>query len=189
MPFFGEFGRSSQDLGESDYDSPKSWDDWLNSPKSGMCIIGDWNTRNFLFATQGMSCFEHTECLALDTRNVLLRTQGMSFSNTRNVLLRTQTMSSFEHKECPSSNIRNVLLRTKRMSFFVETTQKCDQCDHSNHTSYLQHCERANKRKNERTNKPKKKRTNEQTPDFNEFDSNSKSNWTELRACPPACAP
>ena len=35
-PFFGEFGRSSQDLGESDYDSPKSWDDRPNSPKNGM---------------------------------------------------------------------------------------------------------------------------------------------------------
>ena len=63
-PFFGEFGRSSQDLGESDYDSPKSWDDWLNSPKNGMCIIGDWNTWNLLFTAQGMSCSEHKECPA-----------------------------------------------------------------------------------------------------------------------------
>ena len=71
-PFFGEFGRSSQDLGEPDYDSPKSWDDWLNSRKNGMCICGDWNTRNLLFATQGMSCFEHTQCPASNTRSVLL---------------------------------------------------------------------------------------------------------------------
>ena len=40
MPFFGKFGRSSQDLGESDYNSIKSRDDRLNSPKSGMCIFG-----------------------------------------------------------------------------------------------------------------------------------------------------
>ena len=45
MPFFGELGRSSQDLGEP--------------PKSGMCIIGDWNTQNLVLATQEMSCFEH----------------------------------------------------------------------------------------------------------------------------------
>ena len=36
MPLFGEFSRSSRDLGESDYDSIKSWDDRLNSPKSGV---------------------------------------------------------------------------------------------------------------------------------------------------------
>ena len=123
-PFFGEFGRSSQDLGESDYDSPKSWDDWLNSPKNGMCIIGDWNTRNLLFATQGMSCFEHKECLASNTRNVLLRTQGMSCfehtecsaSNTRKFVFRTQGMSCLEHKECPAWNTRNVLHGTHGMS-------------------------------------------------------------------------
>ena len=39
-PFFGEFGRSSQDLGEYDYNSIKSRDDRLNSPKSGMWIFG-----------------------------------------------------------------------------------------------------------------------------------------------------
>ena len=38
-PFFGEFGGSSQDLGESDYNSIKSWDDRLNWPKSGMWIF------------------------------------------------------------------------------------------------------------------------------------------------------
>ena len=40
MPFFGEFSRSSQDLLKSDYDSIKSWDDRLNSSKSGMWIFG-----------------------------------------------------------------------------------------------------------------------------------------------------
>ena len=40
VPFFGEFGQSSQDLGDSDYNSIKSRDDRLNSPKSGMCIFG-----------------------------------------------------------------------------------------------------------------------------------------------------
>ena len=39
MPFFGEFGRSSQDLGESDYNSIKSRDDRMNSPKSGARIF------------------------------------------------------------------------------------------------------------------------------------------------------
>ena len=38
-PLFGEFSRSSQDLCESDYDSHKSRDDRLNSPKSGMWIF------------------------------------------------------------------------------------------------------------------------------------------------------
>ena len=37
MPLLGEFSRSSQDSCESDYDSHKSWDDRLNSPKSGGC--------------------------------------------------------------------------------------------------------------------------------------------------------
>ena len=37
MPLLGEFSRSSQDSCESDYDSHKSWDDRLNSPKSGRC--------------------------------------------------------------------------------------------------------------------------------------------------------
>ena len=39
VPFFGEFGQSSQDLGESDYNSIKSRDDRLNSPKSGIWIF------------------------------------------------------------------------------------------------------------------------------------------------------
>ena len=126
MPFFDEFGRSSQDLGESDYDSPKSWDDWLNSPKSGMCIIGDWNTRKLVLATQGMSCFEHKDCLVSNTRNVLFGTQGMpcfkhkecSASNTRNVLRGAQGMFCLEHKECSVSNTRSVLLRTLGMFCF-----------------------------------------------------------------------
>ena len=37
MPLLGEFSRSSQDSCESDYDSHKSWDDRLNSSKSGGC--------------------------------------------------------------------------------------------------------------------------------------------------------
>ena len=39
VPFFGEFGQSSQDLGDSDYNSIKSRDDRLNSPKSGIWIF------------------------------------------------------------------------------------------------------------------------------------------------------
>ena len=38
-PLFGEFGRSSQDLCESDNDLRKSRDDWLNSPKSGVWML------------------------------------------------------------------------------------------------------------------------------------------------------
>ena len=39
VSFFGEFGQSSQDLGDSDYNSIKSRDDRLNSPKSGIWIF------------------------------------------------------------------------------------------------------------------------------------------------------
>ena len=39
MPLFGEFGRSSQGLCESDYHSIKSLDDRPNSTKSGMWIF------------------------------------------------------------------------------------------------------------------------------------------------------
>ena len=39
MPFFGEFSRSSQDLGESDYGLIKSREDRQNSLKSGMWIL------------------------------------------------------------------------------------------------------------------------------------------------------
>ena len=74
----------------------------------------------FVIGPQEMSCSQHKECPASNTRNVLLRTQAMSFlehkecpsSNIRNVFLRTQGMSFFEHKEFHSSNTRNVLLRT-----------------------------------------------------------------------------
>ena len=38
-PLFGEFSRSSRDLSRFDYDSHKSRDDRLNSPKSGMWIF------------------------------------------------------------------------------------------------------------------------------------------------------
>ena len=87
-----------------------------------------------------MSFLEHKECHASNTRNVFLRTQGMSCfehkeclsSNTRNVMLRTQGMSSFEHNECPSSNTRNVLLRTQGMSFFEQ-----EECRSSNTRNVL----------------------------------------------------
>ena len=72
MPFFGEFGRSSQDLGESDYKSINSWDDRLNSPKSGMWIFGDRNTGHVWLGTQDMSYLEHRKCFAWTTRNVPL---------------------------------------------------------------------------------------------------------------------
>ena len=66
------------------------------------------NTRNVLCGTQGMSCFEHTECPA---------------SNTRNVLLQTQGMSCLEYKECPAWNTWNVLFETQGMSYLEMT--KC----------------------------------------------------------------
>ncbi len=85
MPFFGEFSRSSQDLRESDYDSIKSWDDRLNSPKSGMWILGGgdrnhrrcpaWNTGDVLRGTQEMSCVEHRICPAWKIGDVLPGTQ------------------------------------------------------------------------------------------------------------------
>ena len=45
VPFFGEFGQSSQDLGDSDYNSIKSRDDRLNSPKSGIWIFRPFRTQ------------------------------------------------------------------------------------------------------------------------------------------------
>ena len=51
-----------------------------------------------------MLCFEHKECSA---------------SNTRNVLLRTEGTVCFEHKENSASNARNVLLRTQGMFCFA----------------------------------------------------------------------
>ena len=36
MPLLGELSRSSRDSFESDSDSKESWDDRLNSPKSGI---------------------------------------------------------------------------------------------------------------------------------------------------------
>ena len=48
MPLLSEFGRSSQDLRESDYDSIKSRDDRPNSSKSGMWIFGDLNAGHIL---------------------------------------------------------------------------------------------------------------------------------------------
>ena len=36
IPLFGELSRSSRDSFESDSDSKESWDDRLNSPKSGI---------------------------------------------------------------------------------------------------------------------------------------------------------
>ena len=43
MPLFVDFSRSSQDLCKSLSDSHKSWEDRLNSPKSGMWIFKTWN--------------------------------------------------------------------------------------------------------------------------------------------------
>ena len=64
MPLFGELSRSSQDLCESDDDSQKSWDDRLNSPKSGMWIFGDQSIGHVLLCRQEMCCVEHSRCLA-----------------------------------------------------------------------------------------------------------------------------
>ena len=66
MPFFGEFGRASKDLYESDYDSTKSWDDRLNSSKSGMWIFGDRST--------GDLRLEHRRCPAWNTGDVMFGT-------------------------------------------------------------------------------------------------------------------
>ena len=59
----------------------------------------------FFFAgTEEMYWLEHRECPAWKTRNVLLRTHGMS---------------RFEHTECPASNTRNVFLRTQDLLLFL----------------------------------------------------------------------
>ena len=101
MPLFGKFSRSSQDLGESDYDSINSRDDQLNSSKSGMWIFGDQTTGNVLLGTEEMSCLEHRRCPAW---------------NTRDVLLGTHEMSCLEHTRCPVWNTRDVLFGTQEMS-------------------------------------------------------------------------
>ena len=59
----------------SDYDLMKSWDDRLNSPKSGMWIAGDQTTGNVLLGAQEMCCLEHRRCAAWSTGDVLLGTQ------------------------------------------------------------------------------------------------------------------
>ena len=69
VPFFAEFGRSSQDLGESDYDWIKSWDDQLNSPKGGMWIFADRNTGDVLRGTEEMFRVEHRKWFAWNTGN------------------------------------------------------------------------------------------------------------------------
>ena len=86
-----------------------------------------WTTHNVLLGTQemsclaqGMSCFEHKERSASNTRNVLRGAQGMfclehkecSVSDTRNFLFRTLGVLCCEHKECSASNTKNVLLET-----------------------------------------------------------------------------
>ena len=54
--------------------SHESWDDWPNSSKSGVYIFRDRSTGDVLLGTQGMSCLEHDECPAWNTRNCLLYT-------------------------------------------------------------------------------------------------------------------
>ena len=130
MVFFGEFGRSSKKLGESDYDLIKSRDDRLNSSKSGMWIFGDrntgcpaWNRGDVLRGAQEMSSLEHRRCPAWNTQDVLRGTQEMSCVenrrcsawNTRDVLLRTHEMSCVEHTRCPAWSIRDVLPGTHEM--------------------------------------------------------------------------
>ena len=115
MPLFGEFSRSSQDLCESDYDSIKSWDDRLNSPKSGMWICGD--RRNVVRGAEEMFCVEHKECPAWNTRIVLLGTHGVSCSEHTEGPPGAQVMSCLEHAEClehtiyPDWNTESVMIR------------------------------------------------------------------------------
>merc|ERR1712023_356609 len=79
MTFLGEFRLSYQDLCGSDYDSPKSQDDRVISPKKWhvQCWLLEHkqcpvcNTGNVLLGTHGTSCVQHTECPACNMRNVL----------------------------------------------------------------------------------------------------------------------
>ena len=57
--------------------------------------------QDFLFGNDDVSCLEHEECPAWNTRNVLLGTHGTS---------------CLEHTECPAWNTRNVLRGTHEMS-------------------------------------------------------------------------
>ena len=70
----------------------------------------------FVIGTKEMSCSQHKECPASNTRNVLLRKECPDW-NARNVMLRTSGMSCVEHKERPASNTRNVLLGNDQMSY------------------------------------------------------------------------
>ena len=103
MPFFGEFGRSSQDLGESDYDSIKSRDDRLNSSKSGMWIVGDGNTGDVLRGTEEMSSLEHRRCPLWNT--------GTAFFGIHEIF-------SSGHKKFKNKNV----LRADDKSFCVQMT-------------------------------------------------------------------
>ena len=60
-----------------------------------------WNTRNGSHGKKGMSCLEHTKCLAWNTGNVLFGSQGMS---------------CVERKECLAWNTGSVLLGTQGIS-------------------------------------------------------------------------
>merc|ERR1711965_274983 len=59
-----------------------------------------WNTRDVLRGTQEMFCLEHTRCPAW---------------NRRDVLLGTQEMSCLEHTRCPAWNTGYVLLGQQEM--------------------------------------------------------------------------
>ena len=71
-----------------------------------------WNTRNVLRGTHGMSCVDHSKCLAWITANVLLG---------------AQQMSCLEHRKCPAWNTGNVLLGTQEM-FCLEPREPPNPC-------------------------------------------------------------
>ena len=109
MPLFGEFSRSSQDLGESDYDSIKSRDDQPNSSKSGMWIFRDWNTGDVLSGIEEMSSVEHRRCPPWNTGDVLPGTHQM-------FAIGTHEMSCVEHRKCSAWNTVNVLPGAQELS-------------------------------------------------------------------------
>ena len=74
---------------------------FLRSVRPKIGVSSSLNTRNVLLRTEGMSFFEHRECLSSNTRNVFLRTKGLSF---------------FEHKELSFFNHKD-FFRTQGILF------------------------------------------------------------------------
>ena len=73
----------------------------MSSVGTRTCL--DWNTRDVLVRTQEISWFEHRKSLD---------------SITRNLLIRTHEIFWFEHRKSSDSNTGNLLIRTQEIFWF-----------------------------------------------------------------------